>query len=122
MNRIILLLAVTLLVFLGLQVWIQAEFLIPDVLRFYLADLLCMPLVLSICLLVVRYLKKDPSIRLSLFSIFSLFVFYSVYFEILMPKIHERYTADFLDVLMYFLGSFIFLLVQKQPRKEIYSR
>lgn len=110
------------MVFLGLQVWMELNFPIPDVLRFYLADLLCMPVVLSICLLAARFLKKDSNLELSIFSIFSLFVFYSVYFEIIMPKIHVRYTADPLDVLMYFCGSLIFYGVQTGDRKKLYSR
>lgn len=118
MNRILLLFSICFLMFLGLQIWLYLEFPLPNLLRFYLADLLCMPVVLSICLFSARSIKKDPKLNLSAFSIFSLFVFYSVYFEVLMPEIHERYTADPLDVLMYFCGSLIFLFVQKgKPSK-----
>lgn len=122
MSRIFFLLASSLLIFLGLQLWVSMEYPLPGFIRFHLADLLCRPVVLSICLIAVRIIKNDPNIRLSAYSIFSLFVFYSVYFELLMPEIHQRYTADPLDVLMYFFGSLIFYIVQKEPGKHVYSR
>ncbi|WP_139374860.1 hypothetical protein [Salegentibacter holothuriorum] len=74
-----------------------------------------MPIVLSICLLVVQHLKKDKSLRLNITSISSVFLMYTVYFEIILPPIHWRYTADFRDVLLYLAGSIIFYFLQKAP-------
>lgn len=44
---------------------------------------------------------------------------YAIYFEIIMPPISERYTADIWDVVMYALGSFLFYQVQKIDLKNI---
>ncbi|MFD2516670.1 hypothetical protein [Salinimicrobium flavum] len=90
----------------------------PDWLRFYLNDFLCMPIILSLCLLTVQKLKKDSNIRLSLFTVLSLATFYSIYFEILLPQFMERYTADVIDVILYFTGSVLFYYLQEPPLPE----
>lgn len=85
---------------------------------FYGNDFLCMPIVLSICLIAARSVKKNPGIYLSLFSIISLTTFYAVFFEIFLPKVGQDYTADPVDVIMYFAGGFLFYFVQKLDRKQ----
>lgn len=92
---------------------------IPDWIRFYAADLLCMPIVLSICLWVVRKWKSDPNLRLSLFSILSLVLFYALYFEVYLPPRNQRYTADLWDVVMYLAGALLFYLIQELSNKKI---
>ncbi len=88
-------------------------------LKNYLNDLLCMPIILTICLLGVHFIKKDKSIRISLFSALSLATFYSLYFEIILPRITERYTADIYDVFLYFTGALIFYgLQESEPVKH----
>ncbi len=84
----------------------------------YLNDLLCMPIILSICLKVVQVLKKDSSIRISLFSVLSLATFYSLYFEIILPLFMERYTADVYDVNLYFTGALLFFFLQEPKSKS----
>jgi hypothetical protein len=78
----------------------------------YLNDFLCMPIVLTICLKAVHIIKKNTSITLSLPLILILTSFYAVYFELILPQISVRYTADFLDVLIYFSGTFLFYFLQ----------
>lgn len=87
---------------------------IPRWVRFYAADFLCMPIVLSFCLLLIRKYKQAPNLKLPLYSILSLTTFYSLYFEVYLPPRNLRYTADPIDVLMYFSGAMLFYLVQKQ--------
>ncbi|WP_424494617.1 hypothetical protein [Salinimicrobium sp. GXAS 041] len=87
---------------------------LPQWMLFYGKDFICMPMVLTICLVVMQFLKKDPNIRLSIITVFSLTTFYSLYFETILPEFHSRYTADFLDVLMYFSGALLFYLVQEK--------
>lgn len=91
---------------------------LPDWVVFYVKDFICMPIVLTICLVVVQLIHKNKDIRLSLFTVFSLALFYSLYFELYLPRFHFRYTADILDVLMYFLGSLVFYFLQQKPKKE----
>ena len=81
----------------------------------YLNDLLVIPIVAFICLNALWYLKKDFSIRLSIISLISLTLLYSVYFEIYLPNHHERYTADVWDVVCYITGALMFYVLQKLP-------
>lgn len=87
---------------------------IPDFIRFYLNDFLVIPIVGLVCLHVVWFLKKDRTIRLNIFTILSLVILFSVYFEWYLPKIVARYTGDFWDVVCYFAGGFMFYIFQKQ--------
>lgn len=72
-----------------------------------------MPIILTICLVGVQFIKKDKFIRISLFTAFSLASFYSLYFEVILPLIMERYTADIYDVFLYFTGALVFYLLQE---------
>ncbi|PKD21173.1 hypothetical protein APR41_12220 [Salegentibacter salinarum] len=103
------------LTFVILQTLLLLETPLPDLINFYLADFLCMPIVLSICLFTVQFLKKDKSLRLNLITVLSVFVMYAIYFEVILPPLHWRYTADILDVLLYLIGSFVFYFLQKLP-------
>lgn len=85
----------------------------PNWVRFYAADFLCMPIVLSVCLFIVRRWKQAPRMQLSLLSILSLTTFYSLYFEAYLPPRSERYTGDIWDVVMYFTGAMLFYFIQK---------
>ncbi len=91
--------------------YLQAD--LPDWIIFYLNDFLVMPLVLTICLVLVRWIKKEPGIRLSLFTVLSLATLYSIYFEVLLPEVTLRYTADPVDVLLYFAGAILFFFLQE---------
>lgn len=85
----------------------------PWWLKNYLDDLLCMPIILGICLKGTQLLKRNKNIRISLFSALSLAAFYSLYFEVILPPLMERYTADIFDVFLYFTGALIFYFLQK---------
>lgn len=87
---------------------------LPSWINNYVNDFLCMPVVLSICLAVIRTLKKDNKLFLPLSAIVSLTIFYAIYFEYYLPKVNVRYTADWLDVLLYFFGAGVFYLFQKR--------
>lgn len=90
------------------------HFPLPALINNYLNDFLCMPIILTLCLGFVRIIKKNKDIRLSGFVIISLTIYYSVYFEYYLPKVNSRYTADPIDVLLYFAGALVFYLLQKK--------
>ncbi|WOD43902.1 hypothetical protein [Hwangdonia lutea] len=90
---------------------------LPDWVYFYLGDLLCMPFVLSLCLVVVRLINNNDSLYIPLGPIIVLTAFYALYFEWLLPKYNARYTADIIDVVMYVTGSGLFYLFQKRLYK-----
>ncbi|WP_299601096.1 hypothetical protein [uncultured Aquimarina sp.] len=94
----------------------QLEIRLPLFFQNYLNDLLCMPLVLSVCQLAVRKLKNDTRILLPMPLLILVTIGYSIYFEWYLPQYDDRYTADWLDVLMYFIGMFFFYAVEKHKR------
>lgn len=110
---------INLLFFISLGIFLLNLFLLslpvqmPGFFSSYLNDLLCMPVVLYICLFLIRKFSKREDLKISLFSAFSLAALYSVYFEVYLPEVTERYTSDIVDVLMYFTGAVIFWLVQE---------
>jgi len=71
-----------------------------------------MPVVLGICLKIAQWLKQNKDLKISILIILCLSAFYSIYFELLLPPLMPRYTADFLDVIMYFTGATSFYLLQ----------
>jgi len=85
---------------------------LPRWIRHHLKDFLCMPVVLGICLKVAQWLKQNKNLKINILLILGLSAFYSIYFEILLPPFMPRYTADFLDVIMYFTGAASFYLLQ----------
>lgn len=80
----------------------------------YLNDFLCMPIVLFLCQYAVRKLKADDQIRLSLPLILTVTLYYAIYFEYYMPHVNLRYTADSLDIVLYFSGALFFYVVEKK--------
>src|SRR5690554_3461051 len=80
----------------------------------HLNDFLTIPLVATVGLHGVWLLKKDYSIRLDIFTIFSLVAFYSVFFEYYLPQQSHRYTGDIWDVVCYCLGGVVFYVLQRR--------
>lgn len=105
-------------VFLVNLLLVKSRLQLPEFFTSYLNDLLCLPVVLGICLLVIRKFSKNKQLQISLFSVFSLAALYSVYFEIYLPEVTERYTADVFDVFLYFVGALLFYLFQKPNEKQ----
>ena len=81
---------------------------LPALVNNYVNDLLYLPLVLGAIEFVIRRLKKDNSFKLPLVAVVFLASFYSFYFEYYLPTVNPRYTADWIDVVLYFLGGFAF--------------
>lgn len=96
-------------------------FSMPAFFSSHLNDLLCMPVVLGICLFLIRRFSKQKQLHISLFSAFSLAALYSAYFELYLPEVTLRYTSDALDVVFYFSGAFTFWLVQRKDALTIIS-
>lgn len=87
---------------------------LPQMINNYLNDLLCMPLILGAVTFITRYLKKDKTYQLSLFFVLFMAGYYSFYFEYYLPTVNLRYTADWIDVVLYFMGSIGFYYFQKR--------
>jgi hypothetical protein len=92
----------------------QLQIQLPYWLYFYLNDFLCMPIVLSICLLILRIFKKTESLYVPFFVVLGLSTYFSWHFEWLMPQLSTRYTGDFTDIVLYFFGAMLFYIFQKR--------
>lgn len=86
---------------------------LPWYINNYLNDLLCLPIVLGIITYVIQFFKKDPQFKLPLGFVICLATYYAVYFEYYQPRINNRYTSDWVDVLLYFIGAFSFFFVSR---------
>ena len=92
---------------------------LPLLVNNYLNDLLCIPLVLGALIFIIRKIKHDPKFKLPLGFIFILSSYYAVYFEYYLPKINSRYTSDWIDVMLYFLGGILFYFFQRVRDKKV---
>ena len=92
---------------------------LPLLVNNYLNDLLCIPLVLGALIFIIRKLKHDPRFTLPFGFIFILSSYYAIFFEYYLPKINIRYTSDWIDVLLYFLGGILFYLFQRVRDKKV---
>jgi len=78
-------------------------------LKYYLNDLLCMPLVLTLTLFLQRtFTFRNPDHVFSKYQVGIAVLYYSLGFEVILPLFMSRYTADPLDVLAYALGGWYF--------------
>ncbi|WP_310992038.1 hypothetical protein [Aequorivita marina] len=102
-----------LLVFLGVQGLKYFSLAKPNWVFHHLNDFLAIPIVATLCLHGVWLLKKDRTIRLDVFTILSLVVFFSIAFEYYLPQQSYRYTGDVWDVVSYFLGGAVFYVLQQ---------
>ena len=88
-----------------------------DFLRYHLTDLLFVPAMGFFALTFIRFIKQDHTLTISPLLIFIQVIFVSLYFEWYLPsyspKRFEWYTSDLIDVGMYFLGGFLFLVIQR---------
>lgn len=92
---------------------------VPIFLSHYFADLLCMPLLLSVVVIGMRWVKSIPNLTISLLMVVCAAAAVGFVFEYWLPQISQRYTADGLDLLMYGVGGGLFWIFQaKMVPKE----
>ena len=75
----------------------------------WLADALCMPVVLTVALAVQRAGRRQPAFWLPDAWLAGAWLYVSGWFELVAPHLMpERYTADWLDVVAYAAGTLAF--------------
>ena len=79
----------------------------------YLDDLLFMPICLWLTQTVVR-LIKNPLFRFSCLQSFIVLIYISVLFEYFIPKWKPYFVSDLLDIVMYTIGTVIFLMFNRK--------
>jgi hypothetical protein len=91
---------------------------LPTIINNYVNDLLYLPLVLGLIEFVIRKFKKDSLFKLPIAFVVFLASFYSFYFEYYLPGINPRYTADWIDVVLYFLGGFAYFFSEEMGNRK----
>lgn len=76
----------------------------------YLDDFLAMPFILTIVSVEQRYIWKRIQRPLNLLEIVFYTVVFGVFFEEILPQLHDGYTRDNWDYLAYSLGSLVFFI------------
>lgn len=84
----------------------------------YVADLVCMPVVMGLGLAFLRLVVvRDGRYCLPLRMVVITVVFYSLLFEVWFPRISTAFTADWWDVVAYSVGAVVFQVVLNRPEK-----
>ena len=110
---------VSLLVYTSIYVFRRVNIQLPELLNSYLTDFLCMPVILTLCLVGVRWIKKIPKFHLTAAMIFTMTAFYALFFEWYLPYQNTNYTADLGDVIMYFTGALVYWLIWRFEKKRL---
>lgn len=100
---------------LGLTIYLLQHFKVdlPIIINFYANDFFIIPILLFICLQVLKFTRNQPNFTIPLFHVLYLCTFYAVLFEFILPNYLARYTKDYIDVMLYFAGGILFYKLQK---------
>ena len=87
---------------------------LPVFINSYLTDFLCMPIILTLSLVGVRWIKKIPEFILSPVMIFGMTGFYALLFEVILPQYSSKYTQDPIDFILYFCGALLYWFLNRK--------
>lgn len=88
---------------------------LPQFFRFHFTDLLFVPCMCLVGLITVRYIKRNPIAVIPWYLVFLQTAIITYYFEYYLPRNCTGlscYQFDYIDIVMYFLGGFLFLWLQ----------
>ena len=85
---------------------------LPNIINNYVNDFLIIPIILIPSLFILQWSRGDKNYRISFWIIIYICSLYAAFFEFLIPQYHSRYTADYIDVILYFAGGFVFYYLQ----------
>jgi glycopeptide antibiotics resistance protein len=80
--------------------------------------MLAIPVMLIPAVFFMRLAYKNPKLRLSKVKVFFACAYVAISFELLIPLYNDYYKADWLDVVMYFLGGGIFVMLNRDLIKN----
>lgn len=98
-------------------VLLEIGMIFPTLIRNFLMDLLCMPVICGMILFLFRFFRTN--FHLTAAHLISLTLMYAIYFEVILPPISTRYTGDIWDVVMYAIGAIIFYKLQMRDLKSL---
>ena len=87
---------------------------LPDLINNYINDFFIIPIILTPSLYILKWSKNNPNYTLPISIVLYLCALYAIFFEWYLPKFHERYTADIVDVVLYFASGILFYFLQKR--------
>lgn len=88
------------------------DIILPYFFRCYFADLLAIPLTLSVTTFIMRKYTANPDFCLSIPKIIVACLYFSILFEWILPHQSNAYTRDLIDVFCYFIGGGIYYYIQ----------
>jgi len=84
----------------------------------YIGDAFAVPVIANISLWFQRvFIIRNNYYVLAKWHVVFIFFYLTILFEVILPCFSKRYTADFFDVLLYFIGSLLFYFVMNKPAK-----
>ncbi|MCB2379492.1 hypothetical protein LGH70_17985 [Hymenobacter sp. BT635] len=82
---------------------------LPTLVTAYLSDLLAMPVILTLALVVQRrWVQHRADFRLPDSWLLGAWLYVSVWFELVMPRLSGGFVSDVLDAVAYGLGTLFF--------------
>lgn len=91
----------------------QTDLSVPFFVSSYLADLLCIIIVNTFALWLIRKIKNLPHYEFSIGTVSLSVLLFSVYFEVVLPQVNNYHVADVWDVLCYLISGFVYLFWRK---------
>lgn len=91
----------------------QTDLSVPVFVSSYLADLLCIIIVNTFALWLIRKIKNLPHYEFSIGTVSLSVLLFSVYFEVVLPQVNSYHVADVWDVLCYLISGFVYLFWRK---------
>lgn len=86
----------------------------PNLIQFYLTDLLAIPVVGTLGLWFMRWVLNQKSFVLSYPQVLWIVLLFSCSFEMILPLFMDRYTGDPIDIGLYIIGGLFFLGVMNK--------
>lgn len=88
----------------------------------YLADLICLPIVLTISrFLIIKLTSVGSGFELSPAKIIVATCYIAIVFEFLLPNFSSNYQSDMLDIVAYFLGASAYYIFRKTIKTPSYA-
>ena len=94
----------------------KAEHRWPFFFQNYWNDLIIMPMVFKTCSIILKKIHGQTYVIPIPYLLIGC-AYFSILFEIIFPLFLERYTADFFDIILYFLGGFLYYLIEYDTYK-----
>lgn len=110
---------IILLLIFAINKLIQNYFSCPTWFSSYADDFMLIPVVFG-CSLWIQQNFVNPNFKFSIKQIVGAWVFLSIYFEAIAPKVlHPHYTSDPIDVIVYAFGGVFYYLFLNQGAEKV---